>query len=148
GKPYTPHYLSEHVGRTRNRLGIEARVIAYGYRHTTATQLLQAGVDDAKVAQILGHTTTAMLYRHYGHLSRYIRPLAEAMDAALNSPAPKQTQGQEEPAEGTAGMQALTKLVEAAGGAEGFAKLLEAVGGVDGLAKIAHTLNSGFRNES
>jgi integrase len=148
GRPYTSNYLSEHVGRTRKRLGIEARLTPYGYRHTTATTLLQAGVDDAKVAQILGHTTTAMLYRHYGHLSKFMRPLAEAMDAALNGPVGVQEESKEEPEGGTAGMKALTKLVEAAGGAEGFAKLLEAVGGVDGLAKIAHALSAGaFKSE-
>jgi integrase len=48
---------------------LKLKVTAYGYRHTVATELLARGTPDAQVAAILGHTGTAMLYKHYGHLS-------------------------------------------------------------------------------
>ena len=56
-------------------------------RPDTATQLLLAGVPDAHVAQILGHTNTAMLHRHYGHLSKFMKPLADALDSVVNKAA-------------------------------------------------------------
>lgn len=52
---------------------------AYGYRHAFATEALAAGVPDAHVAALLGHTSTAMLHRHYSHLTHQ----AQAMRAAL-----------------------------------------------------------------
>ena len=42
--------------------------IAYGYRHGFATDAA-AGVPDAQVARLLGHSSTVMLHRHYSHLA-------------------------------------------------------------------------------
>ena len=63
--------------RTSKRAGV--RATAYGYRHAFATEALAAGVPDAHVAALLGHTSTAMLHRHYSHLTHQ----AQAMRAAL-----------------------------------------------------------------
>lgn len=51
--------ISEKIGRS---------VTSYGYRHSFATRALSAGVPDTHVSALLGHSSTAMLHRHYSHL--------------------------------------------------------------------------------
>jgi integrase len=63
--------------RISRRAGVKAT--AYGYRHTFATSALAAGVPDAQVAALLGHSSTAMLHKHYSHLTAQ----AQALRAAL-----------------------------------------------------------------
>jgi integrase len=53
--------------------------IPYGYRHTFATHALAAGVPDAQVAALLGHSSTTMLHRHYSHLTSQAAVLREAL---------------------------------------------------------------------
>jgi integrase len=45
------------------------RLTVYGYRHSFATDVLANGVPDATVAALLGHSSTAMLHKHYSHLT-------------------------------------------------------------------------------
>jgi len=47
---------------------------------TIATDVLANGVPDAQVAELLGHSGTAMLHRHYAHLTARARTLKEALD--------------------------------------------------------------------
>ncbi len=68
----------------RNKIALKGKVIAYGIRHTVATELLKKDVPDAKVAFILGHKNTAMLYHHYGHLDTASRSIAEELDSTIN----------------------------------------------------------------
>jgi integrase len=63
--------------RIGKRAGVKAT--AYGYRHTFATHALAAGVPDAQVAALLGHSGTAMLHRHYSHLTSQAAVLREAL---------------------------------------------------------------------
>jgi integrase len=79
GKPLTPERLRNWIFKTRRRLGL-GRVIAYGYRHGLATDALAAGIPDAHVAELLGHSGTAMLHRHYSHLTANARLLRGALD--------------------------------------------------------------------
>jgi integrase len=68
GKPFPPaYYLARLVRQLRTKLGIKG-AIPYSLRHGWATDALSAGVPDAHVAELLGHTGTAMLHRHYSHL--------------------------------------------------------------------------------
>lgn len=46
--------------------------ILYGFRHAFATEMLKGGVPEAHVAGMLGHKSTAMLSKHYSHLSSEI----------------------------------------------------------------------------
>ena len=55
------------------------RVIAYGYRHGLATDALANGVPDAQVAELLGHSGTAMLHQHFAHLGAKAQPLRSAL---------------------------------------------------------------------
>jgi integrase len=70
------------IGCRLRRLCIRAGVkhcIAYGYRHGFATDALAKGVPDAQVAALLGHSGTAMLHKHYSHLTGQARALREAL---------------------------------------------------------------------
>jgi integrase len=62
--------------RLAKRAGV--RATAYGYRHTFATDALAKGIPDAHVAALLGHSSTAMLHKHYGHLTAQSRVLKDA----------------------------------------------------------------------
>jgi integrase/recombinase XerC len=68
GVPYTKNAVVHMFARLRKRTGIK-NATAYGYRHSFATDALASGVPDAHVAELMGHSGTAMLHRHYGHLS-------------------------------------------------------------------------------
>jgi integrase len=70
------------IGCRLSRLCVRAGVkhaIAYGYRHTFATDALANGVPDAQVASLLGHSGTAMLHKHYSHLTARAKVLQEAL---------------------------------------------------------------------
>ena len=63
----------------RERAGVPKGPVAYGYRHAFATDVLANGVPDAHVAELLGHSGTAMLHRHYSHLTARSQALREAL---------------------------------------------------------------------
>jgi integrase len=70
------------IGRRIHRLCVKAGIrpcIAYGYRHSFATDALAKGVPDAHVAELLGHSGTAMLHRHYSHLTARAKALRDAL---------------------------------------------------------------------
>jgi integrase len=82
GKPFPPaYYLPRLVRSLRRKLGLPETVSPYSYRHSWATDALANGVPDAHVAELLGHTSTAMLHRHYAHLGAKARVLREALSA-------------------------------------------------------------------
>jgi len=68
GTPWSSAILAKSVRRVRERAGVPTAT-AYGFRHTFATDALAGGVPDAQVAALLGHSGTAMLHRHYSHLT-------------------------------------------------------------------------------
>jgi integrase len=78
GRPLTPERLRNWLFKTRRRLGL-GRVVAYGYRHAFATDALANGVPDAHVAELLGHSGTALLHKHYAHLTARSQALREAL---------------------------------------------------------------------
>jgi integrase/recombinase XerC len=77
GKPWSVNAVVKAMITVRKRAGVKA--IAYGYRHTFATDALANGVPDAQVAALLGHSGTAMLHKHYSHLTGQARALKEAL---------------------------------------------------------------------
>jgi integrase len=80
GTPWTPICLVNAMRRLRKRAQVREGVIAYGYRHTFATDALAKGVPDAHVAALLGHSGTQMLHRHYGHLTAQLPALRQALE--------------------------------------------------------------------
>jgi integrase len=70
------------IGKRLKRLCVKAGVkhcIPYGYRHSFATDALCNGVPDAQVAALLGHSGTAMLHKHYSHLTARSQALRQAL---------------------------------------------------------------------
>lgn len=70
------------IGLRLRRLCVRAGVkhaIPYGYRHTFATDALAKGVPDATVAALMGHSGTAMLHKHYAHLTSRSQALRYAL---------------------------------------------------------------------
>jgi integrase len=71
-------YLAEMVWSLRKRPGIHG-IIPYGYRHSFATDALTNGVPDAHIAELLGHSGTAMLHRQCANLTAKAKALQEAL---------------------------------------------------------------------
>jgi integrase len=70
------------IGKRLHRLCIKAGIrncTPYGYRHTFGTAALTKGIPDAQVAALLGHSGTAMLHKHYSHLTSQSQALREAL---------------------------------------------------------------------
>jgi len=63
--------------RLNAKLGTDATL--YGFRHSFATQALVNGLPDAQVAALLGHRGTAMLHKHYSHLTAQAQAMREAV---------------------------------------------------------------------
>jgi len=55
------HALSKNAGITR-------RVYPHIFRHTYITELLRRGVDATKIRRVVGHSSTQLIDRVYGHL--------------------------------------------------------------------------------
>lgn len=70
--------VAQRMRRLRIRCGLPPGTIAYSYRHTFATDALLAGNTLATVAQLLGHTSTAMVAKVYGHLDQHREHLRQA----------------------------------------------------------------------
>jgi integrase len=66
GKPVSS--IKRAWGCALKRAQITRRIRPYDLRHAFATQALAAGADVKAVAELMGHTTPAMIYQHYQHV--------------------------------------------------------------------------------
>lgn len=80
GEPWRKTGWKQAMARAQHKLGLSRRPLTSGYRHSFATDALEAGVPDVHVAELLGHSTTAMIHRHYGHLSAKGQALKNSLD--------------------------------------------------------------------
>jgi integrase/recombinase XerC len=78
GEAWTANAIGLAMQRTRKRAGLP-HAIAYGLRHTFATDALANGVPDAQVAELLGHSGTVTLHKHYAHLGAKAKVLHDAL---------------------------------------------------------------------
>ena len=87
GAPWTGNAVRCRMRRLREKLGLPP-ITAYSYRHTYATDGLEAGVRLATMAELLGHADSTMLSRCYGHLETRAEHLrAAAAQASRRKPA-------------------------------------------------------------
>jgi len=82
GMPWTVNAVRIRFRRLRKKFPELKDVVAYTFRHTYATNALVNGVPIATLAELLGHTSTAMIEAHYGHLAT---ELAYLLRAALQA---------------------------------------------------------------
>jgi integrase len=69
GDPWTRHAYGHQFRRLRAKLGLGKQTSAGGVRHLWITDALERGIPIATVAELAGHSGTAMIDKHYGHLS-------------------------------------------------------------------------------
>lgn len=80
GTPWSLKSTKDAVMLIRRRLGLGGHVTAGSLRHWWVTERLRAGVSIAIVAHLAGHTSTAMISRHYGHLETCGAELRQAIE--------------------------------------------------------------------
>jgi integrase len=82
GNPWTRQAINCRFRRkkVRKKDALSKDVVAYTYRATWATDALENEVPDATVAELMGHSGTAMVHKHYSKLNEkreYLRKAAE-----------------------------------------------------------------------
>jgi integrase len=82
GEPWTRNAVRIRFRNLRKKHPELKGIVAYTYRGSFATDALEAGVPDATVAALLGHTNTATLHRFYNRLTSRTAHLAEAAKKA------------------------------------------------------------------
>jgi integrase len=70
--------------RLREKLPHLKHFVCYNIRHTFATQALVNGVGVAQVAELLGHSSTEMVSKTYGHLADQVAHMREAARKAAS----------------------------------------------------------------
>lgn len=86
GKPFSKNAIRCRFRRLRQKLPGLTGVVAYSYRHAYATDALIQGVGIAQVAELMGHTSTEMVSRVYGHIANNVSHLREAAAKAVQRP--------------------------------------------------------------
>lgn len=101
GEAWNSDKIAQRFGYYRTRLAkagvqVPENLIAYGYRHTRLTELLEDGVSETVVAAIAGHKGTAMLHGHYSHILSKRKRLTETLRGHLKGRArnPQSPQGE------------------------------------------------------
>jgi integrase len=79
GRPWTVNAVALRFRGLRRRLGLGPEATWESFRHLFITDALERGVPIATVAELVGHTSTAMISRHYSHLARRHQHLKDAL---------------------------------------------------------------------
>jgi integrase len=78
GGPYTASVLRNRIGRWRRRIGIK-EFTPYALRHTFASMEAEAGVNQANLAQMMGHSSTRTTGRYVSNTETYHRVAVDAL---------------------------------------------------------------------
>lgn len=78
GKAFTQSAWRCRFRRLREKLPELEGVVCYSLRHSFATDALIKGVGIAQVAELMGHTSTEMVSRVYGHIAANVAHLRDA----------------------------------------------------------------------
>ncbi len=79
GQAYAPNVIVKRMITASERAGIHATAYGAG-RHSFGTKALINGIPEPVVAALLGHTSTAMVNKHYGHVGSATRTLRDAAE--------------------------------------------------------------------
>jgi integrase len=82
GNPWNRHATKSRFCRLRKKLGLGKEATLESLRHGFATDCLEAGVSIKATSELLGHTSTAMVDRHYSHMQDRQAHLKEAVNRA------------------------------------------------------------------
>lgn len=82
GNPWNTNSIRCRFRRVQKKLGLGDDLVAYLYRHATATDMLEAGTGIAQVAEILGHKSVDMVMRHYSKIRQRRDHLREQIMSA------------------------------------------------------------------
>ena len=84
GQPWGSSHQQRPLAAACRAARIEPPVTFHGLRHTWASQRIMRGLPVMVAAQVLGHSDTRMVERHYGHLARgYVQQAIERTGMAL-----------------------------------------------------------------
>lgn len=84
-KPFTANGIRCRFRRLRTKNPQLAGVVAAAYRASFATDALENGVGIAQVAELLGHTDTTMVMKHYSLLSQRVEHLRDMAKKATGA---------------------------------------------------------------
>lgn len=79
GNPWTRNATACRFGRLRSKLGLGPEATMESFRHEWITDGLAAGVPAKTMAELAGHSSIAMIDRHYSHLGERREHLKEAV---------------------------------------------------------------------
>lgn len=88
GRPWTRKSMADRFARLRIKLGIGSEATAESFRHLFVTDALERSVPIATVSELVGHTSTAMVSRHYSRLSDRHAHLSEAARSVRSTEMP------------------------------------------------------------
>jgi integrase len=84
GRPWGSSHQQRPLAAACEAARIDPPVTFHGLRHTWASQRIMRGLPVMVAAQVLGHSDTRMVERHYGHLARgYVQQAIEQTSMAL-----------------------------------------------------------------
>lgn len=78
GKPFSRNAWRCRFRRLREKFPNLKDVVCYSTRHTYISDALVKGVGLAQLAELAGHTSTAMITRHYSHIAANVAHMREA----------------------------------------------------------------------
>ena len=85
GKPWNRQTFYSRFKYLRKKHPELQGIVPYTFRSSFATDALEKGVPEATVAELLGHSNTATLYKHYAKLSKKVQHMQEAASKARPS---------------------------------------------------------------
>lgn len=77
-RPFGKNAIRCRFRNLRKKLPHLKGIVAYAYRYSYASAALENGVGIAQVAELIGHTDTRMVSRHYAHLSQKVEHMKDA----------------------------------------------------------------------
>lgn len=82
GNPWNLNAINDRFERKRKSQSLDKEITAYHFRHAFTTDALENGVPIATVSELLGHTSTEMVSKHYSKLSERKAHLRAAVQQA------------------------------------------------------------------